>query len=163
MEKNAEDMLGPWRWKECEIRQKVVKGRRLNRVLSVGHPELQLPERPSLRRVSAPPPGSGDEESADSDDQATGRPEGASRRGKRKATAKRGSSRKRARESSPTMSSASDSEEAPEEQAGEVPTEEAASAGAAPARVIPEPTPPSIVFRPRADGSGEAEPHLASV
>ena len=60
------------------------------------------------------------------------------------------------------MSSASDSEEAPEEQAREIPTEEAPSVGAAPARVIPEPTPPGIVLRPRADGSG-TEPHLASV
>ena len=54
VEKNAEDLLGPWRWKESEIRRKVVKGRRLNRVLAVGNPGLRLPERVPLRRASAP-------------------------------------------------------------------------------------------------------------
>ena len=69
--------------------------------------------------------------------------------------------RKRARENRHTVSSASKSEQ--EEAAEGQPREVAPEGEADPARVIPTPHSLGIVLRPRADGSGEAEAHLASV
>ena len=124
VEKAADDMLGPWRWKECILRKKVVTGPRLNRVLSVLNPELRLPERPMLRALEGSRKGvESEDEAPETDGEAgaaqptTGRGRARKKVGARKPVdADSPRAQKRARQASPEPSvevvSASEEEDA---------------------------------------------------